>query len=467
MNVLYLEAMIIKMLRLMMLTRRRSRQKKKMMKKMCKLLYLQHVPKDPPPVRHVQFEKNRVCRGSGIKVTYMLDGQISPFLPKSYIGATDPVNVFEYFFDNDVCKYLADMSTKYARIDKGVHNIQITVADIRCFIGILLLSGYISVPRWRMLWEVDSETFNATVSNAMRRSQYENIKRYLHCADIALLKPGDKFAKMRPLMAMLNERYLACASLEEHLCVDESMAPYFGRHGAKQFIRGKPVRFGFKFWCLCDRRGYLIQFEPYQSGQYDKDIGLGASVVLDVMSEVPRGIPFKLFGDRFFTSLHLIDDLNPASEMTYIVSGGALNSTHSLDDLKAYGYGYTGTVMLNRTERCPVMIPKLLAKKHRGFCDYQLDQSANVLVVGWNDNRPVYLASNIHGVSPVGVCTRWSSSEKKKVTVQLPDLAGKYNKYMGGVDRMDQNTANYRVGVRSTKWWWVASVCFLCRDRHP
>jgi len=322
-------------------------------------------------------------------------------LPKSYIGATDPVNVFEYFFDNDVCKYLADMSTKYARIDKGVHNIQITVADIRCFIGILLLSGYVSVPRWRMLWEVDSETFNATVSNAMRRSQFENIKWYLHCADNALLKPGDKFAKMRQLMAMLNERYLACASLEEHLCVDESMAPYFGRHGAKQFIRGKPVRFGFKFWCLCDRRGYLIQFEPYQSGQYDKDIGLGASVVLDLMSELPRDIPFKLFGDRFFTSLHLIDDL------------------------KACGYGYTGTVMSNRIERCPVMIPKLLAKKHRGFCDYQLDQSANVLVVGWNDNRPVYLASNIHGVSPVGVCTRWSSSEKKKVTVQLPDLVGK------------------------------------------
>ena len=107
------------------------------------------------------------------------------------------------------------------------------------------------------------------------RSQFENIKWYLHCADNAPLKPGDKFAKMRPLMAMLNERYLACASLEEHLCVDESMAPYFGRHGAKQFIRGKPVRFGFKFWCLCNCRGYLIQFEPYQSGQCDKDIGLG------------------------------------------------------------------------------------------------------------------------------------------------------------------------------------------------
>jgi len=139
------------------------------------------------------------------------------------------------------------MSTTYAHNDKGVHSVKITVADIKCFIGILLLSAYVNVPRWYMLWEVDSETFNAMVSNAISRNQFENIKRYLHCADNALLKPGDKFSKMRPLMLMLNEGYLSCASLEEHLCVDESMASYFGKHGAKQFIRGKPVRFGFKF----------------------------------------------------------------------------------------------------------------------------------------------------------------------------------------------------------------------------
>lgn len=66
-----------------------------------------------------------------------------------------------------------------------------------------------------------------------------------------------------------------------------------------QFIRGKPVRFGYKFWCLCDRLGYLM-FEPYQSHQYDKNVGLGASVVLDLMAELPAGVPFKIYGDHFF-----------------------------------------------------------------------------------------------------------------------------------------------------------------------
>ena len=311
--------------------------------------------------------------------------------PKLFTGATDPVNCFEYFFDEEVCQYLASMSTKYALVDKGIHGIDITLSDVKCFLGILLLSGYLGVPRWRMLWEVSSETFNACVSNAMRRTQFENIKRFFHCSDNATLNTGDKFAKVRPLMAMLNDRYLSYASLEENLCVDESMAPYFGRHGAKQYIRGKPVRFGFKFWCLCDRLGYLVQFEPYQSGQYDKDIGLGASVVLDLISELPSDVPFKLFGDRFFTSLHLTDQL------------------------KTRDIGYTGTVMSNRTERCPVMEPKLLAKKPRGFYDHQLDKSTNSIVVGWNDNRPVYMASSVYGVDPIGSCVRWSASEKRKV----------------------------------------------------
>ena len=66
------------------------------------------------------------------------------------------------------------------------------------------------------------------------------------------------------------------------------MIPYFGRHDAKQFLRGKLIRFDNKVWCLCDRLGYLIQCEPYQgaSGTYDKEVGVGASVVLDLVSKL-------------------------------------------------------------------------------------------------------------------------------------------------------------------------------------
>ena len=64
------------------------------------------------------------------------------------------------------------------------------------------------------------------------------------------------------------------------------------------------------------------------------------------------------------------------------------------------------------------------------------------------------MASNCHGVEPVGSAQRWSSLEKKRIEIPQPFLIGQYNRNMGGVDRMDQNIAVYRISIRSRKWWW-------------
>ena len=40
------------------------------------------------------------------------------------------------------------------------------------------------------------------------------------------------------------------------LAIDEQMVPYFGRHSAKMFIGGKPIRFVFKNWVLASSDGY-------------------------------------------------------------------------------------------------------------------------------------------------------------------------------------------------------------------
>ena len=37
---------------------------------------------------------------------------------------------------------------------------------------------------------------------------------------------------------------------------DESMMPYCVSHSCKMFIKGKPIRYGYKLWCLCESDGY-------------------------------------------------------------------------------------------------------------------------------------------------------------------------------------------------------------------
>ena len=41
------------------------------------------------------------------------------------------------------------------------------------------------------------------------------------------------------------------------------MFPYFGKHGSKQYIHGKPIKFGYKMWVIATLGGYVIQFYPY------------------------------------------------------------------------------------------------------------------------------------------------------------------------------------------------------------
>jgi len=90
----------------------------------------------------------------------------------------------------------------------------------------------------------------------------------------------------------------------------------------------------------------------------------------------------------------------------------------------------------------------------RGTFDHRLDSTSNIAVVRWHDNSVVTLASNCQGVEPVGSAKRWSSAEKCRVDITQPYVVFQYNKYMGGVDRMDQNIATYRISIQSCKWWW-------------
>lgn len=102
----------------------------------------------------------------------------------------------------------------------------------------------------------------------MRRRKFEDIFTNLHFINSeSNINSDDKMYKIRPLVDALNELFLQYVPIEHSVSIDESMIPYFGRHGCKQFIRGKPVRFGFKAWVLAQRLGYCIQFDIYQGRQ--------------------------------------------------------------------------------------------------------------------------------------------------------------------------------------------------------
>ena len=101
-----------------------------------------------------------------------------------------------------------------------------------------------------MYWSEDLDTCNELIVRSMPRNRFDEIMRYLHAADNDNLRADDRLWK--------NSFFVDCFEWKIHwvwssfwtykVSIDESMIPYFGRHLTKQFIRGKPIRWGYKAW---------------------------------------------------------------------------------------------------------------------------------------------------------------------------------------------------------------------------
>ena len=80
----------------------------------------------------------------------------------------------------------------------------------------------------------------------------------------------------------------------------------------KQSIRGKPIRFGFKHWCITSSEGYLLHAERYCGiDTYLPDTGLGqsADVVLGLTERCKVKPGSTVIFDSLFILLPLLDKL--------------------------------------------------------------------------------------------------------------------------------------------------------------
>ena len=206
------------------------------------------------------------------------------------------------------------------------------------------------------------------------------------------------------------------------------MVEYFGKHGCKQAIRSKPVRFGYKVWCQNLPLGYLAAFDLYQGKTYhgneevEFSFGKSASSVLHLVSQYSiskSSLPYHFYFDNLFTTFPL------------------------LKELKEKGYNGTGTIRANRIGKsCPLASNKSVEKKDRGYMDVataEVDNHCNIIVTKWRDNAVVTVASTLHEKEPEGSARRWSKAEKQHVIIPVPTAIQHYNSCMSGTDRMDQN----------------------------
>ena len=169
--------------------------------------------------------------------------------------------------------------------------------------------------------------------------------------------------------------------MHKNLSFDESLVPYFGKHSCKQYIRCKPIIFGFKLWVNSSSMGvpyHVSIYESKENGAYNEPIG---SRVVKKAVDVWKWSNRHVFLDNFFTSCIIIRDLADQ------------------------GWSAIGTIRKNHVDNCP--LPKVEEMKKMDSGSYANKSEGKVELVRWKDNNVVTLCTIALGVYPLSITKHW------------------------------------------------------------
>ena len=127
----------------------------------------------------------------------------------------------------------------------------------------------------------------------------------LHFVDNSEQDQTNKDYKIWPIIDQLNKSFQENYSNEPTPSTDKHMTKFKGRYSMRQYLKMKPIKWGFKLWFPCaSSNGYLYEFDLYLGKKQNVAGNLGEGVVMQ-LSEKLKGTFCTLFFDNLFNSLLL------------------------------------------------------------------------------------------------------------------------------------------------------------------
>jgi hypothetical protein len=349
-----------------------------------------------------------------------------------------PILVFRKFFTEEIFNLIVDQTNIYGKQKKRRNSRNNTdpwedviTKDIESFLGIIIVMGINSLPTMKHYWSKDNVFHNSFISSIMSRNRFLQIFYNLHLADNSLEpKSGStnysKIYKIKHFVEILLRNFQNNYKFGHYGSIDETMVKFKGRSSLKQYIPSKPIKRGYKIWCLCDSiTGYLFNCRIYlgKEGTSDNELLLGERVVCTLIAD--HHFEGKhLYFDNFFTSLSL------------------------LEKLRRQRISATGTIRPDR-----VGIPSQFAlkeKMERG--DYKSIIISNIIIFKWMDTKHVFLASNECENTEI-ITTSRQLKNKQRIEVDCPKVIVDYNKFIHGVDKFNQRISSYTFDRKSRRNW--------------
>lgn len=355
-----------------------------------------------------------------------------PTLPPIDASEFNFLEYFEQYVDDEILKLIVEKSNQ-TYIMKNGRPLNLSLTELKVFIGISMIMSCLQYPHIRMYWE--NRWRVPVISDNMSRTRFFTLRTSLKVVFDETIteneRKKDRLWKLRPLIDRIRNGCLI-QSRGKYVCVDEMMVPFSGVCNLKQFVPNKPNPVGLKIFVLANPNGIVLDYIFYQGETTFPELtssgfSLGESSVIKLTESLTPG--HNIYHDRYFTSEKLVNELL----IRGFLSTGTINS-----------------LRVPKTAR--LKSDKEMRKEGRGFCDMLVRHDEKVCILKWLDRKSVTMMSSVHGIEPTDFCKRYNKKEKTKIQVKRPAAVREYNCNMGGVDLADRMLSYCPMRARTKKW---------------
>ncbi|XP_053375038.1 piggyBac transposable element-derived protein 4-like [Mercenaria mercenaria] len=171
------------------------------------------------------------------------------------------IDFFEQIFKPEIYEDLARETNMYAvrkmREKPDEKWREVTVADIKAYIGFQIVMGVIIAPRLDDYFSTDEMFGICGIKHRINRDRFDKINQYFHAADTSMNPPRgdaghDKIAHVRPVLEKVRTSLSSAYRPHRESTIDEAMVAYTGRLSIKQYVPMKPTKRGIKVWVRAD-----------------------------------------------------------------------------------------------------------------------------------------------------------------------------------------------------------------------
>lgn len=357
------------------------------------------------------------------------------------------LSFFSLFFDDALLEFIAEQTNLYAEQHPynrvNVSWVDTNVDELRLFLGIVISTGIVVLPNLHDYWKQNSIMSQPGIVAGMSRNRFAQLCGRLHFNDnrqqIPHGSPGyDRLFKIRPVIDDICEKSNRLYNPGRNLSVDEAMVKFKGRSSLKQYQPLKPIKRGFKIWCLGDSQtGYVHNFIVY-TGKEDGGpvLNLGHKVVMGVSKHI-LGKGYHLYFDNYFSSVGLaVSLLQRATTCVATTRPSRTGFPHgeiTKESVAGHSRGMTHSVTFDNKVHCFV----------------------------WLDARPCFFIDTEMGCTglPHSVLRKLRSGSS--IRVPCPPAVVAYNEHMGGVDLADQIRRFNSCTHKSSRRWYLRLFWFV------